>query len=205
MLGISPTVGLSELIRERARSEEAVVMARENLWLLSGNRKLAEFEKMLERKDIASETILKEGLVQFDSKFDYIILDTPSSWGTLMINALFYAQEVLIPIPISVGSLYKVLKFQQDLDHIRNYNKQLSLCYVLPVFFNCRELHSMEILQQLYDYYGQIVCSPIRYSTQLPETHAFGQTIFEYAPLSSAALDYTRLTENIEGTYKEPP
>jgi nitrogenase subunit NifH len=108
------------------------------------------------------------------------------------------AQEVLIPIPISVGSLYKVLKFQQALDQVRRYHKQLSLCYVLPIFLTSRESHSIEILQQLYDYYGQLVCSPIRYSTQLPETPALGQTIFEYAPLSAAALDYDRLTEDVD-------
>jgi chromosome partitioning protein len=200
MLGVGPTSGLLELIREGAKSEEAIVIARENLWLLASDHKLVELERMLERKDIGNERVLKEGLVQFESKFDYVIVDTPPAWGTLMINALFYAQEVLIPIPVSVSSLYKVLKFQQTLDHIKKYNKQLSLRYVLPIFLTCRELHSIEILQQLYDYYGQLVCLPIRYSTQLPETPAFGQTIFEYAPLSAAALDYERLTENVDYT-----
>jgi chromosome partitioning protein len=203
MLGICPSLGLLELLKEEPQSEEALVMARENLWLLAGNHRLVELERSLERKEIGSETVLKEGLAQFESKFDYIILDTPSTWGPLMINALFCAQEVLIPIPISVNSLYWVLKFQQAIEHIRRYNDQLSLGYVLPVFLNCKELYSIDILQQLYDYYGEVVCPPIRYSTQLPETPALGQTIFEYAPLSAAALDYQRLAENIEGANRK--
>jgi chromosome partitioning protein len=56
---------------------------------------------------------------------------------------------------------------------------------------------SDEILAHLRDHYPELVCEPIRYNVRLSEAPGYGQTIFEYAPTSTGAQDYQRLTERI--------
>jgi chromosome partitioning protein len=71
------------------------------------------------------------------------------------------------------------------------------LRYVLPTFLDRRVKKSVEILQQLFEAFGEAVCAPIRYSVKISEAPGFGQTVFEYAPKSPGAEDYRQLTERI--------
>ena len=73
----------------------------------------------------------------------------------------------------------------------------LALRYILPTFMDRRVKKSQEILNQLQNYYGELICEPIRYNVRLSEAPGYGQTIFEYAPRSPGAQDYDALSERI--------
>ncbi|MDH5299501.1 MAG: zinc-ribbon domain-containing protein, partial [Desulfobulbaceae bacterium] len=51
MLGLKPKAGLTELVTEELRPEEAITQARERLWLLSGGKSLAGIKRLIDRKD----------------------------------------------------------------------------------------------------------------------------------------------------------
>lgn len=80
---------------------------------------------------------------------------------------------------------------------IQKYHETLSLRYVLPTFLDRRVSKSEEILAQLRQYYGDLVCPAIRYNVRLSEAPGHGETIFEYASSSAGAEDYTTLTKRI--------
>ena len=56
---------------------------------------------------------------------------------------------------------------------------------------------SHEVLRTLRRYFTDKVLTPIRINTRLKEAPAKQKTIFEYAPRSAGAQDYTKLVETI--------
>jgi chromosome partitioning protein len=196
-LGLKPTVGLSELITGRASPEEAIVPARDRLWLLAGGRDLAGVKHQISRTEFRAEQTLSEALAPIGAAYEYAILDTGPGWDALTVNALFYASEVLSPVSLEIMTLSSLIEFRQNVVAIQRYHAQLELRYILPTFLDRRVRKSGEILQQLHSAFGSAVCAPIRYSVKLSEAPGFGQTVFEYAPKSPGAEDYQQLTERI--------
>jgi chromosome partitioning protein len=197
MLGVHPRAGLAELLAGEQRPEEAMIEARERLWLLAGGRGLAGSKRLIDRKDFGGERTLGEALVPLDGRYDYVILDIAPGWDVLSVNVLFYAAEILAPIALEVLSLQSLLEFQKSLAVIQRYNPDLTLRYVLPTFLDRRVRKSAEILEQLHAHFGPQLCAPIRYNVRLSEAPGYGQTIFEYAPDSAGAQDYHALVERI--------
>jgi chromosome partitioning protein len=197
MLGVQPPGGLAELLAGEQRSEEAIIEARERLWLLAGGRALAGIKRLIDRKDFGGEQTLGEALGPLEDRYDYVILDTAPGWDVLSVNVLFYAAEVLAPIALEVLSLQSLLEFRKSLVAIQRYNPDLTLRYVVPTFLDRRVKKSLELLTQLESHFPAQLCTPIRYNVRLSEAPGYGQTIFEYAPESAGAKDYQHLIERI--------
>jgi cellulose biosynthesis protein BcsQ len=54
------------------------------------------------------------------------------------------------------------------------------------------------MLQQLCGHFELEMCDPIRVNIDLAEAFGYQQSIFEYAPHSRGARDYTRLIDRVE-------
>jgi chromosome partitioning protein len=196
-LGLKPAAGLSDLVAGEATSAEAILLARDGLWLLAGGRSLAGLKHQISRKEFGGEQTLSEALAPLEGKYEYVILDTGPGWDALTVNGLFYATEVLAPVSLEIMTLSSLAEFRQSVIAIQRYRPQLTLRYVLPTFLDRRVRKSGEILQQLTSAFGDAVCAPIRYSVKISEAPGYGQTVFEYAPRSPGAEDYRQLTERI--------
>jgi chromosome partitioning protein len=196
-LGVQPQRGLADVVSGEVSPQEAVVQAREHLWLLAGGRALAGIERLIVRKDFGGEQTLAEALAQFDSDYDFVILDTSPGWDTLTVNTLFYADEVLAPVSLEVMTLQSLQDFAQSLQSIQRYHEKLVFRYILPTFMDRRVKKSAEILAQLRAYFSDQLCDPVRYNVRLSEAPGYGQTIFEYSPRSTGAADYQQLTTRI--------
>ena len=197
MLGCQPTIGLAELAAGNAAPDQAIVPARENLWLLGGGKSLAGLKMLIARKEFGAERTLAEALSSLENKYDFVVLDSAPGWDALTVNVLFYAREVLSPVSLEVMTLQGLSDFAQSLASIQRYHPDLNLTYIVPTFFDRRVKKSDEIFAQLQTYYPSQVCTPIRYSVRLSEAPGYAQTIFEFAPHSPGAEDYAALTERI--------
>jgi chromosome partitioning protein len=196
-LGLAPRAGLAEVLAGELPPRRAVTDAREGLWLLAGGRSLAGPKRDIARKDFGGERSLAEALASLDGCYDQVIVDTAPAWDVLMVNALFYADEVLIPVALEVMALQGLVDFTQSLGPIQKYHQDLALRYILPTFMDRRVKKSEEIHGQLERHYAGLVCEPIRYNVRLSEAPGYAQTIFEYSPTSAGAQDYMKLTERV--------
>jgi chromosome partitioning protein len=196
-LGLGSPAGVAEVAMEELSPQEAVILARDNIWLLAGGRSLAGLKRVIARKDFGGERTLAEALVPLAGAYDFVLVDTAPAWDTLTVNALFYATEVLIPVSLEVMALQGMIEFVQSLQSVQQYHTSLGLRYIVPTFLDRRVKKSSEILAQLQGSFGDLVCDPIRYNVRLSEAPGHGQTIFEYAPRSPGAQDYQALTERI--------
>lgn len=196
-LGLRPHSGLPEMMTGATTADEAIMQAREKLWLLAGGRGLAGVKHQISRKEFGGELTLSEALAPLEYDYDYTILDTGPGWDALTVNALFYATEILAPVSLEIMTLSSLIEFQHNVVAIQKYRPQLELRYILPTFLDRRVKKSAEILHQLVNAFGEAVCAPIRYSVKISEAPGYGQAIFEYAPNSAGAEDYRQLTERI--------
>lgn len=196
-LGLSPPSGLAEAVSGQQQPQEAIIEARERLWVLAGGRKLAGVKRLIARRDFGAERTVSESLQPLQGQYDYAILDTAPGWDSLTINALFYAEDVLAPVSLEVLTLQGLAEFDKNLQAVQAYHEKLSLRYILPTFLDRRVKKSEEVLSLLHRHYGQQVCPAIRYNVRLSEAPGYGQTIYEYDPRCPGAEDYARLTERI--------
>lgn len=196
-LGCDPDFGLADLVSGDKSPEQALCVARPNLWVLSGGRSLAGLKRQITRKDFGGEQTLTETLTLLEDRFDYAIMDTGPGWDALTVNALFYATNIITPVSLEVMTLQGLMEFSRSLQTIQKYHEELELRYVLPTLYDRRVKKSDEILNQLQGHFGERLCTPVRYSVRLSEAPGFGKSIFEYSPNSSGAEDYHKLTERI--------
>jgi len=197
MLGIQPGAGLTEFLLEETGADDAIVKARDNLWLLSGGKSLGGVKRLIDRKNFGGELTLAEALKPLEILYDYIIIDTSPGWDPLTVNVLFYVHEVLTPVALEVMALQGLVEFLKSLSSIQKYRKEVSLKYILPTFLDKRVDSPVAILHKLKELYGDYVCQPIRYHASFAEAPAFGQTIYEFAPGASGTNDYRDLVRKV--------
>ena len=196
-LGIEAGLGVAEVIAEEVGLAEAMVEARAGLHLLRGGRRLAGIKRLIAMRSMAGERILSEALQPLGQDYQFVILDTGPNWDSLSINVLFYAEEILSPVSLEALSVEGLKDFLQSVGEVQRYNEDLALRYILPTFLDKRVKKSTEILEQLWQNFGERLCRPIRYNVRLSEAPAHGKDIYEYAPRSTGAEDYARLVERV--------
>ena len=199
MLGIKPNAGLTELLTKELSPDEAIVEARDNLWLLAGGKSLAGVKRMIDRKTFGGELTMAESLQPLEDRFDYIIVDTSPGWDPLTVNVLFYVKEILVPVALEIMSLQGLVEFQKSLSSIQRYRKEVNLKYIVPTFMDKRVKYPTTIHNKLKQLYGNWLCSPIRYNVNLVEAPAYGQTIYEFSPGCTATSDYRDLVRKVAG------
>jgi chromosome partitioning protein len=197
LLGQKPKAGLTELVTGELPASEAMIQARENLWLLAGGRSLAGIKRLIDRKDFGGELTLAEALGTVEKDFDFVIVDTSPGWDPLTVNVLFYVYELITPVSLEVATLQGLVEFLKSLSSIQKYRGDVALSYILPTFLDKRIKNPDAILERLQELYGEYVCTPIRYNVRLSESPAHGKTIFEYAPGSHGSQDYRELVRKI--------
>ncbi|SMD06331.1 chromosome partitioning protein [Desulfocicer vacuolatum DSM 3385] len=197
MLGKKPVAGLTELLTKELPPKECILSARKNLWLLSGGKSLAGIKRMIDRKSFGAEWALSEALKPLESEYDFIIIDTAPGWDQLIVNVLFYATEVLIPVALEVMSLHGLSEFMRSLGSIQKYRNDVRLKYIVPTFMDARIKGPEKLYSELKKLYPEAMCQPIRYCDSLSEAPSFGKTIFEFAPGSTASSEYRELVKRI--------
>ena len=197
LLGCSPKYNLADVLNGKVSALEAAHEARANLCILSGGKSLSAAKREIGRKDYGAEKTLSEALESIEGKFDYVIVDTAPSWDPLTINALFYCEEVFIPVSMEALSLNALVEFNQRLEGVRKFNQNLKRTHILPTFADGRVAKTKEILGILEKHYKKDLYSPIRYCARLSECSGHGETIFEYAAQSTAAKDYKQTVQRL--------
>ncbi len=188
---------LADVLIRKAEARECVVSARENLDLLPSDLSLFKAQQRMVL-EMAREEIFVE-LLRDLADYDYQFLDCAPSASLLTINAVAYVDEVFIPVSMEMLALAGARHFLIYLREIsRLLSSRATIRLMIPTFYDPRRRVSEVVLQSLINDFGSRVTHPIRIDTKLSEAPGDGKTIFEYAPHSRGAADYTRLAELVE-------
>jgi len=144
---------------------------------------------------------LKDKIRTIVADYDYIVVDTPPTLGLLTVNALVAATHLLIPIQSSYFSLEGTDDLLETVEKVKSRpNPELQILGVVITLHDKRTVLGRDIRKQITKVFGEKVFNTvISKSIRLEESPAYKESIFTFAPDSSGALDYYRLSEEVIG------
>jgi chromosome partitioning protein len=161
---------------------------------------------------VGREVILREALAQDAEALDYLIMDCAPSLGVLTINALAAADEVFIPLQPHFFALHGLSKLLETTALVgRRINPGLRVTGVVVCLYDGATRLAQEVVRDLTEFLdrgrganvpwaaARVFASKVRRNVKLAECPSFGKTIFEYAPKSPGAEDYTALAKEVSG------
>lgn len=185
----------------------------DGLWIAPTNLDLTGAESEL-ANEIGREGLLRtalQKLARSEHAPDLVILDCPPSLGTLSLNALVASDFVVIPLQAEFFALQGMAQLLDVLERVKQrLNPSIELAGVLVGLFSQQRNLSREVVQELTHHFGDLVFPiQVRVNVRLAEAPSHGQTIFEYAPDSSAAEQFralaTELATRMELTQDSAP
>ncbi len=142
---------------------------------------------------------LRDRLENLRSNYDLIFIDTPPTLGLITVNALVAANHVLIPIQSSYFALEGTDDLLETIEKVRaRPNPDLALLGVLVTLFDRRTALSKDVETHIRKVFGdKTFQTVITRSVRLEESPAHKEAIFSYAPKSSGAIEYKKLSEEV--------
>ncbi|MDR3374193.1 MAG: ParA family protein [Ancalomicrobiaceae bacterium] len=139
-------------------------------------------------------------------RFDVVILDTPPSIGSLLINALAAADGALVPMVPHALSAEGIQQFSRLFFRVASMIKpDLRLLGIVPVMVNPRIGHQRRVLEAVAAEFGaHRVVGGIRMDISLAEAFAAGEPIRAFAPNSRGASDYSDLADDVSHIWELP-
>jgi chromosome partitioning protein len=191
-----------DLLVERDTTPEQVTFETRypNLDMIGSRISLAKAETKL-IGEFDSHYRLKDKIESVQDSYDFIFIDTPPTLGILTVNALVAATHLLVPIQSSYFSLEGTDDLLDTYEKIRaRPNPSLQFLGVVVTLHDKRTILGRDIRNQIRKVFGEKVFKTmISKSVRLEESPAYRQSIFDFAPRSSGALQYYSLSEEVIG------
>jgi chromosome partitioning protein len=200
-LGVETDLTLTEVLTDFVDIQDVVTRARDNLDLVASDHHLSKAALAISRREIGGHLALAEVLEPAADWYDIAVIDAAPGFDPIAVNVLGCAHDVVAPVALAPAALAGVLDFVRHVGRVQKHNTSLNLRYVLPTFLDLRTRQSAEMLAQLRGHFGTQLCNPIRVNVDLAEAFGYQSTIFEYAPKSRGADDYTRLIDRVRNDY----
>ncbi|GAB3296867.1 MULTISPECIES: ParA family protein [Pseudoclavibacter] len=149
--------------------------------------------------EVAREQILASVLRKVSSEYDVIIVDCQPSLGLLTVNALTASHGVVIPLECEYFALRGVALLVETVDKVRDrLNPSLELDGILPTMYDGRTLHSREVLDRVYEAFGdRVFDTVIGRTVKFPDASVAGVPIVRFAPEHTASKAYHQLAREL--------
>lgn len=159
----------------------------------------AQFGRETLLKSAFEDWLASGGEEALDGELDYLLIDCPPSLGLLSINGLTTTTEVFLAVQTEFFALQGMSKLVEVIELVkRRLHPELELTGIVPCLYDNRLRLAREVLGELRNYFPtQVFKTAIGMNVKLAEAPGFGQSIFEYAPKSVGARDYTDLADEV--------
>jgi len=185
---------LADVLNRKISAQDTILKARKNIDLLPSSLALFKAQQRMVL-EMAREEIFDELFGQI-TDYDYQIFDCAPSLTLLTVNAMYYVDEVFIPVSMEMLAVAGMRQFVTYLREIsRMLGRSTAVRLIIPSFYDPRRRVSDQVMASLRKDFGSRVTHPIRVDTKLSEAPGYGKTIYEYAARSRGAVDYAKLTE----------
>lgn len=204
-LGISGVNGtMYDVLRDMDASLENVILpTATDCDLAPSNIHLAGAEVELINEP-GREFMLKSKLEAVSEKYTFILIDCPPSLGMLTLNSFTAANSILIPVQAHYLAFRGMQMLLTTIAKVKTrLNPDLDIMGILPTFFDRRTRHSVEVMEQLKEFYGEkVIDIPIPSTIKFADTTTAGESILTYSTLSPAAAAYRKLAKEVSNGKK---
>ncbi|HEY9847064.1 MAG TPA: ParA family protein [Candidatus Caenarcaniphilales bacterium] len=169
-----------------------------NLDLLTGSIDLASADILLTNAE-SRENRLQQALEPVLHRYDFILIDCPPSLGLLTVNALVASSHYIAPVTPHYLALEGLVNLLQAVDLIQaGIGRGAKLLGLVLTMVDRRTRVAGEIAELIQHHYGnRVFATEVPVNTKVSEAPSWGQSIFEYAPASTGAEAYRKLTEEL--------
>lgn len=169
-----------------------------NLDVLPSSVDLAAIE--IELIDVSQkEYILKNRLEILKERYDYIFIDCPPSLNLLTLNAMTFADSMLVPIQCEYYALEGLSQLIHTLGLVKErMNSHLTLEGVVFTMYDGRNNLSKEVVETVKENVDEYIFETyIPRNIRLAEAPSYGMPITVYDPKSSGGEAYRHLAEEL--------
>ena len=153
------------------------------------------------RLEMGSEKMLAAVLKPLKNDYDYILIDTCPALGTLNINAMAAADEVIVTVNPQLLAMMGLRDFLKTVKKIKSrLNGKLEVAGILLTMCDVRTILCKTITEQVAEtFQGQIRI----FGSKIPNTVKVGESVYyskpliEYAPESKVCRAYEQLAEEV--------
>jgi chromosome partitioning protein len=134
------------------------------------------------------------------AQFDFVLIDSPPSFGLLTLNVLRAVDEVVIPVPLTFLALDGCAELERTIATVRTryQHPDLRVTMVVPVFHR-RTRMAEDVLATLRERFPkEIAHSVLGFHVKIDEAQSRGLSIFEYAPSDRGAQLIGALAQELE-------
>ncbi|MCL1800306.1 MAG: AAA family ATPase [Promicromonosporaceae bacterium] len=202
-VGISPhdlELSVYNLLMDRSIQIPDVLRpsAIEGVDILPANIDLSAAEVQLVG-EVARESVLARALRPVLNQYDLILIDCQPSLGLLTVNALTAAQGVLIPLECEFLALRAVGLLTETIAKVEErLNPELRIDGVLPTMYDARTLHSREVVQRVFEAFGDnLLHTVIGRTIKFPDASVAAKPITQFAPNHPGATAYRQLAREL--------
>lgn len=191
------TKSVSHVLTENAELHQ-IALEKEKIFIAPSDISLADAELAMVGAD-QREFLLKRAIDNVRDQYDYILIDCAPALSILSINALTASDHIFVPLQMEVLSMQGLSQILDTVFQIKeSLNNKLTILGILPIMFDKRRTVTHEIHQHIKENFGiRVFENYIGIDVKLVEAPSFGQSVFEYAPLSAGAMAYMRVAREL--------
>ena len=134
--------------------------------------------------------------------YDLVLIDCPPTLGTLLVNGLTAATDVIIPLQADTFAVQNLFQIRDTITQVQQYcNPDLRITGALLTRYSPRTVLARDlrdaIAAQCTALDIPLLKTYIRDGVALKEAQTLKQNLFDYAPRSNPAKDYMQLYKEI--------
>jgi chromosome partitioning protein len=191
----APGRAVYDVLLNTVALQKCIVPGTSNIDVLPSNISLAKLDVDLQT-EYNHEHRLSDALRDTPKTYDYILIDCPPNLALTTINAFVAADAVIIPVQCKGESYEAIPHLMETLKKITKAFRRVIGFYGLPTF-----LERTNIAQSIYEAikadFKTLTLPPIHKNTRLSEAFIARQSILEYDPGASGAMDHIRIAKEL--------
>lgn len=190
-------ITVTDVMVSESTIEEAILQTNVGYDLLPANMDLSGLDLTLASIE-HREFILRSGLNQIKSKYDFILIDCAPSLNLLTVNALCATGGVIIPMQCEYYALEGLADLSGTIQTLKQLNLRLHIRGVLRTLYDPRSTLTRDVSEELESHFGdKLFKTVISRNIRLAEAPSHGLPVRLYDPASKGALQYDELAREI--------
>lgn len=190
--------GVYQLISGEENVELIQMTPVKNLYCISGGINLAGLAIELV-DEIGREFFLKNALENYEDQYDFILCDCPPALDLVSINALAFAESVIIPMQCEYFAMEGLNQLLKTINSVKKkINPQLEILGIVFTMYTKRANLNNEVVEDVTKYFKDLVFkTKIPRNVRLSEAPSHGLPINAYDNSCAGSKAYNDLTKEV--------
>lgn len=190
--------GIYEILAKEASFSAIQSTPINNLYCLSGGINMAGLAIELVDED-KREFFLKEALMPIEDDFDFIFADCPPALDLVTMNALCWADSVIIPMQCEFFAMEGLNLLLRTISSVKKHlNPNLKVLGIVFTMYSRRSNLNNEVVEDISSYFKELVFeTKIPRNVRLSEAPSHGLPINAYDNSCSGSKAYNALAKEV--------